>query len=71
MKSTSVDPARGQNRVDDCLSCYSADVRQHVGQLQIHLRQRFLHSVDILACTLDQIITLPPDPHGANLLQRS
>src|SRR5882724_478833 len=62
----------GQNRVDDCLSRHSANVRQHVGQLEIHLRQRLLDPVNMSARTLYQIIALPPvGPHGANLLRRA
>src|SRR5436853_425997 len=48
-----------QNGLDDGLSGCSADIGQHIGQLQIHLRQRLLHPLDVPAGTLYQIIPLP------------
>src|SRR5205807_7384160 len=58
-----------QNGLDDGLSGCSADIGQHIGQLQIHLGQRLLHPQNMPTRTLHQIVALPPvGPHLANLL---
>ena len=41
-----------QNGLDDCLSGRSAHIAQHIGQLDIHLRQRLLHPLNMPARTL-------------------
>jgi hypothetical protein len=59
----------GQNGFDDGLSGCSADIGQHIGQLQIHLRQRLLHPQNMPTRTLHEIVALSPvGPHHANLL---
>src|SRR5256886_2428187 len=58
-----------QNGLDDGLSGCSTDIGQHIGQLQIHLRQRLLHPQNMPTRTLHEIVALPPvGPHLANLL---
>jgi hypothetical protein len=42
----------GENGLDDGLSSHSADVAQHVCQLEIHLRQRLLNPLDVATRTL-------------------
>jgi hypothetical protein len=37
----------GQNGRDDCLSRHSADITQHMGQLNVHLRHRFLDPLNV------------------------
>src|SRR5262249_28973394 len=57
-----------QNGLDDRLSRHSAHIAQHIRQLEIHLRQRLLHPLDVPPCRLHQIIALPPvRPHRADL----
>src|SRR5262249_11742590 len=61
-----------QNRFQDGLTGHPADVADHVGQLDIHLRQRLLHPLNMANCTAHQILALPPvRPQGANLLRRA
>ena len=61
----------GQNRLDDRLSRHSAHVSEHIGQLDIHLRQRLLHPLNVPPGRLHQIIALPPvRSHLANFLRR-
>src|SRR5580704_16142952 len=60
-----------QNGFNDCLSGHSADVAQHIRQLDIHLRQRLLHPLDVPCCRPHEVMALPPVcPHRANLLGR-
>jgi len=61
----------GQNGLNDRLSRHSAHVTEHIGQLDIHLRQRLLYVLDVPSGCPHEIIALPPvRPHGANLLRR-
>src|SRR6516225_872568 len=59
-----------QNGLDDGLSGRSAHIAQHIGQLDIHLRQRLLHPLNMPARTLHEVIALPPvGSHRADLLR--
>src|SRR6516162_1513715 len=61
-----------QNGLDDGLSRRPAQVADHVGQLHVHLRQHFLHTLDVPPRALHQVVALPPvSPQLANLLRRS
>jgi hypothetical protein len=53
------------------LPTFSADVTQHVGQLNIHLRKGFLHALDVPPSRPYQVAALPPvGPQRANFLRR-
>jgi hypothetical protein len=44
---------------------------QHIRQLDIHLRQRLLHPLNVSACIPHEIIALTPErPQPADLLRR-
>src|SRR6516225_691507 len=61
-----------QNGLDDGLSRRPAQVADHVGQLHVHLRQHFLHALDVPPRALHQVVALPPvSPQLANLLRWS
>jgi hypothetical protein len=61
-----------QNRLQDGLPGHPADVADHVGQLDIHPRQRLLHALNVATGTPHQILALPPvRPQDANLLRRA
>jgi hypothetical protein len=66
-----------QNRLQDGLPGHPADVADHVGQLDIHLRQRLLHALNVATGTPHQILALPPHAlaarsaaHAIRLMQR-
>ena len=62
----------GQNCLNNRLSCHSAHVTEHIGQLEIHLRQRLLYALDVPSGCPHEIIALPPvGPQGANLQRRA
>jgi len=61
-----------QNRLHDGLPGDPTDVADHVGQLDIHLRQRLLHPLNMATGTPHQIVALSPvRPQGANLRRRA
>ncbi|MCU1295797.1 MAG: hypothetical protein JWO91_75 [Acidobacteriaceae bacterium] len=58
-----------QNRLDDGLARYSADIAQHIGQLDIHLGQSFLYPLNMSARSSHQVVALSPmGPYRADLL---
>src|SRR5215469_12573695 len=60
-----------QNRFQDGLPCHPTDVADHIDQLDIHLRQRLLHALNMTTTTAHQILTLPPvSSPAANRLRR-
>ncbi len=48
----------GHNRTDDGHAGDAGDVCYHVVELQIHLRQRFLHVLDVRGSLIQQTFTL-------------
>jgi len=49
-----------RNGPNDGLPRDSAHLAQHVGQLNVHLRQRLLHPLDVSPCRLHEIVALAP-----------
>jgi hypothetical protein len=64
-------PLSCQNRLHNRLPRYPAQIADHIRQLQVHLRQRLVHPLNVPRCSSDQIVPLPPvRPHHADFLRR-
>ena len=64
-------PLSLQNRGNDLLSAESVDVADHIGQLNVHFRQRFLHVLYRPSRFLDVPISQAPDrAHAFHLLRQ-
>jgi hypothetical protein len=60
-----------QDRPDDQLSRRSANVTDHIRQLHVHLRERFLHPLSASSAIGNLLLPLPPNrSHHPNFLLR-
>jgi hypothetical protein len=61
-------PFAGEDRADDSLARPSTEITDDIGELEVHLRQRFLHPLDAGADGVDMVAALAPVGAGhANL----
>jgi hypothetical protein len=47
-------PLAGHDRPNDCQACRARDIGQHLGQLDIHLLQGFLHVLHMRGAIVEQ-----------------